>query len=510
MNQVKLFDANVEKFGNRDFVRVNGKGYTYSEIKSMSESAAGLFQQRGVRMGDRVSLMSQNTVSFVIAYFGILMAGGVVVPVNHKLVAPEVDYILDNSGSKLFLFDGSLSDVAEKVTSDAKKLSMDTPAAGYESFDELFVKGAPYSPVPIDDNEMAQILYTSGTTGKPKGCVITHNSTMLNGTFCALVMKMDEDSRLLMAMPIWHSSPLNNWFAGIQVVGGTMVLLREYHPLHFLQVIQEEKCTIYFGAPISYILPLQLPNFDSFDLSSMNVWIYGGGPISGETAKMVMSKYKSDKFYQVYGMTETGPQGMILPPKDQIRKAGSIGRVGNPGVNIKVMKTATEQARLGETGEIWLRAECVMKGYYNNPAATADVFAEGGWYKSGDIARLDDDNYLYIVDRSKDMIVTGGENVYSKEVEDVASVCPGVMEVAVIGVPHPSWGETVAAIVVRVKDSGLDEDRIKAFLSDKLAKYKIPKIFQFVDGLPHTPSGKIMKYKLRETFNQESINMKGK
>ena len=509
MNQVKHFNVNAEKFGNKDFIRANGKGYTYSKIKGMSENAAGLFQRLGVRKGDRVSLMSQNTVSFVVAYFGVLMAGGVVVPVNHKLMAPEVDYILEDSGSKLFLFDGSLSDVAGKVTSGARKLSMDTPAAICEFFDDLFVKGAPYSPVSIDDDEMAQILYTSGTTGKPKGCVITHNSIMLNGTFCALLMKMDEDSRLLMAMPIWHSSPLNNWFAGIQVVGGAVVLLREYHPLYFLQAIQDEKCTIYFGAPISFIMPLQLPNFDSFDLSSMNAWIYGGGPISGETARMIMSKYRSDKFYQVYGMTETGPQGMVLPPKDQLRKPGSIGRVGNPGAHIKVMRTETEQAGPGETGEIWLQAECMMKGYYNKPAATAEVFAEGGWYKSGDVARLDNDSYL-IVDRSKDMIVSGGENVYSKEVEDVVGACPGVLEVAVIGVPHPSWGETVAALVVRVQDSGVDEDRIKAFLSDKLAKYKTPKIFQFVDALPHTPSGKVMKYKLREEFSRESINTKGK
>lgn len=510
MNQVKYFNANVEKFGGRDFIRVNGKGYTYAEIGRMSENAAGLFQQRGVRTGDRVSIMSQNTVSFVVAYFGILMAGGVVVPVNHKLMAPEVDYILENSGSKIFLFDGSLSEVAEKTASRTDTLSMDTPVAGFESFDELLLEGAPYSPVSIDDEAMAQILYTSGTTGKPKGCMTTHNGIVLNGMFSALFMKMDEDSRLLMAMPMWHSSPLNNWFGGILVVGGSVVLLREYHPLHFLEAIQNEKCTLFFGPPISYIMPLQLPNFDSFDLSSMDAWIYGGGPIGGETAKMIMSRYKSDKFYQVYGMTETGPTGMILPPKDQLRKPGSIGRVGNPGVNMKVMKTENEQAGPGETGEIWFQSECTMKGYYNDPAATAQVFAEGGWYKSGDLARIDEDGYLYIVDGVKDMIVTGGENVYSKEVEDVICACPGVQEAAVIGVPHPDWGETVTAIVVGTKDSGLDEGRIKGFLSDKLAKYKIPKIFHFVDALPHTPSGKVMKYRLRETFKRESINTRGK
>lgn len=219
---------------------------------------------------------------------------------------------------------------------------------------------------------------------------------------------------------------------------------------------------------------------------------------------MVMAKYKSNQFLQVYGMTETGPAGMALQPKDQLRKPGSIGRIGNPGVDIKVMKSLTDQAGPGETGEIWLQSEFMMKGYYNDPKATVEVFEKGGWYKSGDMARLDEDEYLYIVDRSKDMIVTGGENVYSKEVEDVISACPGVVEVAVIAVPHPEWGETVTAVVVGEKDSGLDEGRIKAFLSDKLAKYKIPRIIKFVEALPHTPSGKVMKYKLREIHGKKN------
>lgn len=503
MDLIKLLEVNAVKYSTKDCLRVNGKGYTYQEINALSEKAAGLFQSRGIRKGDRISIMSQNTASFVIAYLGTLMAGGVVVPVNHKLMAPELDYILENSGSKILLFDGSLKEIAGKITFAGEKFSLDTSVSGVVFFDHLITEGAPFSSTQINDDDLAQILYTSGTTGKPKGCMITQNSIAMNGLFSALVTKLDEDDRMLIAMPIWHSSPLNNWFAGIQTVGGTVVLLREYHPLPFLQIIQEEKCTVYFGAPISYIMPLQLPNFDTFNLSSMKAWIYGGGPISGDTAKMIMAKYRSDRFIQVYGMTETGPAGMSLQPKDQLRKSGSIGRIGNPGVHIKVMKSAAEQAGPGETGEIWMQSECMMKGYYNNPMATAEVFETGGWYKSGDVARLDEDGYLYIVDRSKDMIVTGGENVYSKEVEDVISACPDVVEVAVIAVPHPEWGETVAAVVVAKKDSGLDENRIKAFLVDKLAKYKIPRIYKFVEVLPHTPSGKVMKYKLREENNQK-------
>jgi feruloyl-CoA synthase len=285
-------------------------------------------------------------------------------------------------------------------------------------------------------------------------------------------------------------------------VGGTTVLIREYHPLHFLQAIEQEKCTIYFGAPISYTLPLQmLPSFDTFDLSSMRAWIYGGGPIGADTARMIMSRYKSDHFYQVYGMTESGPTGTTLAPKDQLRKAGSIGRSGLPGCDIVVMKTPAEAAKPGEVGEIWLKADSMMKGYFKDPAATQEVF-EKGWYKTGDVARLDEDGYLFIVDRTKDMIVTGGENVYSKEVEDAIVACPGVAAVAVIGIPHKQWGETVAAFVVPAKDGKCDEEKIRSFLSDKLAKYKVPRTITFVDNLPYTPSGKIMKYKLREAYHQ--------
>jgi feruloyl-CoA synthase len=212
---------------------------------------------------------------------------------------------------------------------------------------------------------------------------------------------------------------------------------------------------------------------------------------------MLMSKYKSSLFYQVYGMTESGPTGTTLLPKDQVRKAGSIGHGGLPGCDVMVMKSDTEAAKPGETGEIWLKADSMMKGYFKNPEATAEAFS-GPWYRTGDVARLDEDGYLFIVDRTKDMIVTGGENVYSKEVEDAIAGHPDVMESAVIAVPHPEWGETVAAIIVPAKGKTLTAESLSAFLADKLAKFKIPRTFRFVESLPHTPSGKIMKYKLRE------------
>jgi feruloyl-CoA synthase len=242
-----------------------------------------------------------------------------------------------------------------------------------------------------------------------------------------------------------------------------------------------------------------IPHFSQFNLSSMRAWIYGGGPIASETVKKLSKSYGSDRFYQVYGMTESGPTGTVLLPEDHKDHAGSIGSKALPGAEIKLMKTQTEPAGPNETGEIWLMAGSMMKEYLNNPDATDHAFYNG-WYRTGDMARMDSQGYLYIVDRIKDMIVTGGENVYSKEVEDRLMEHPEIAEAAVIGVSHPDWGETVHAVIVPAKDAALTQDELSEFLGNRLAKYKIPRKFHFVDALPHTPSGKIMKYRLREDY----------
>ena len=500
MNLAELIDSNARKSPDKDCLRAQGKGYSYQTVKDLAEKAAGLFQGWGINKGDKVAIMSQNTPGFVIAFFGIAKAGATVVPINHKLMPPEVDYILEHSESKLFLFDGSLAEIAANLSKKVKMACMDSPVEGIEQLELLLDTAPSFSPVEISDDDLAEILYTSGTTGKPKGCLHTHRTVLMAGITLAMGCKFDESDRIMMAMPLWHSSPLNNWFMGIQYIGGTMVMIREYHPLYFLQTIQEEKCTAFFGAPIAFTMPVQMiPSFDEFDLSSMRVWMYGGGPIPAETALMLMDKYKSDNFYQCYGMTEAGPTGTVLFPKDQVSKAGSIGRSGLPGCDVRVMKTDVEPAESGEVGEIWLKADSIMKGYYKDPEATAEVFNDS-WYKTSDLARVDEDGYLFIADRTKDMIITGGENVYSKEVEDAIGSHPDVAEVAVIGAPHPEWGETVVAMIVTAKDMELNEDMLKSFLNDKLAKYKIPRTIKFIDELPHTPSGKVMKYKLREEY----------
>lgn len=498
MNLVEMLHRNARVFGEKPALRYGGNSISFAELAEEAARAAGWLRAQGVAKGDRVAVMSLNTPAFVTAFYGALQAGAAVVPINHKLTAPETDYILKHSGANVFLFDGALAKVARSLSAGVVQASLDSPAGGVPHFDAELKETAPAEPVSLDETDLAQILYTSGTTGKPKGCMHTHRTVIAAGITGALVVKIDAGDRMLMAMPIWHSSPLNNWFLGAQYVGATTVLLREYHPLHFLQTVQDERCTVYFGAPISYIMPLSMiPNFADFDLSAMRAWIYGGGPIAADTAKKLQNAYGSANFYQVYGMTESGPTGTTLFPNEQLNHAGSIGRRPLPGADLRVVDLNGREVEPGGVGEIWLKADSMMTGYLDDPDATAAAF-DGSWYKTGDVARMDSEGYLFIVDRMKDIIVTGGENVYSKEVEDAIAAHPDVVEAAVIGRPHHEWGETVTAKVVLGAEATLTEAALQEFLGERLARYKIPRSMEFVAELPHTPTGKIKKYELRE------------
>ncbi len=497
MNIVALFDSNVRKYPDKPLLRHAGRSVSYAEADALSRRAAAVLASHGVQAGDRVAMMCFNTPGFVVAMLGAWRLGAVVVPVNHKMQAPEVDYILAHARAKVCVFDGALAPVIARLQTAVTPLATDSVPEGHRSFDELVSKATPVDTSVPADEDIAEILYTSGTTGKPKGCVLSHRNVCQAGLTTALAVSMTRDERTLMAMPLWHSSPLNNWFLGTLYVGGTVILLREYHPLHFLQAAQDERATLYFGAPVSYLLPLQSGlDVASFDLRAMRAWIYGGGPIGADTAQRLADAYQSDRFFQVFGMTETGPCGTVLYPGEQLTKAGSIGRVATPGVDLRVVHEDGSEAGAGEVGEIWIKADSVMQGYLDNEAATAAVLQDG-WYRSGDLARRDDDGFLYIVDRAKDMIITGGENVYSKEVEDVLLAHADIQDAAVIGRPHPEWGETVVAMLVLKAGTQPDPEALKAFVGERLARYKVPREFVVCAQLPRTPTGKLMKHLLR-------------
>lgn len=502
MDFVSLLDQQARTRPEKLALRAIGqpaRDWSYAALAEASRQAAAVLHGQGVRRGDRVALLCLNTPGFVFALFGAWRLGATVVPVNHKLQAPEVQYILDHARVKLCIADGTLAPLAGRMAGGTRWMSTDSRVNGLPFLDELLEQAAPLADGgTLDDPAPAEILYTSGTTGQPKGCLHSH-ANVFHAALCAAAgTSLTHQERTLIAMPVWHSSPLNNWLLGTLLMGGTAVLLREYAPKAFLEALAGERITFTFGAPIAFLAPLSVvPDVAAYDFSAMRLWAYGGGPLGADMARKLAASYGSDRFVQVYGMTESGPLGTVLYPEEAIAKAGSIGRCGVPGVALEVRRADGSPCGPGEVGEIHLRSAAMMQGYLDHPEASAAAFDAQGWYRSGDLARVDEDGYLYIVDRLRDMIVTGGENVYSKEVEDVLATHPDVQDVAVIGRPHPEWGETVVAVLTPRPGRRLDEAALRGFLEPRLARYKIPRVYEVREALPRTATGKLLKHLLR-------------
>lgn len=504
MNLSSMLESTARKFPRKEAVVYEDRRLSYGELVEASRRAAAVFRESGVRRGDVVAVMTFNTPGFVIAAFGLWRVGATLVPVNHKLAAPEVHYLIEHSGAVLGVVDAAILQTATTGAPGLRWLVTEGAEHPSDDFDLLVAESEPWDGVEVDENDIAQILYTSGTTSSPKGCRHSHRGLSTVPAYTTAAVGLRSDDRFLIAMPIWHSSPLNNWFLSMVFLGGTVVLQREYHPIEFLRIVGRERVTAFFGAPIAYLAPLQVAraqglDLASFDLSTVRLWLAGGAPIGADTARALRASYPDGEFHQVYGMTEMGPVGTALGPNDQERKAGSIGAAGMPGVDVRVVTESGADAAAGESGEIWMRADTRMVGYLDDDATTEAAFS-GEWYRTGDVARVDEDGYLFIVDRLKDVIITGGENVYSLEVEAALLPHPAVQDVAVVGRPHPDWGETIVAVVVLVADAEPSLDDLRAYLGERIARYKIPRELRLRDSLPRNPSGKVMKHLLRAEF----------
>lgn len=498
MNLTWMLEASARRVGAKPALISDQGDYTYAELLAASRRAAAVFRDAGVRPGDRVGVMTYNTPAFVIAAFGLWRAGAALVPINHKFTAHEVAYVAGHAGVRVVVADVDLADRVRDGAPDVAVLTSDD--AGTGGFDRAVAGAAEWDGVEVGRDDIAEVLYTSGTTSNPKGCLHSHGGLASVPAYTTAAVGLRRDDRFLIAMPIWHASPLNNWFLSMIYLGGTVVLQKEYHPVGFLDAVQRHRVTAFFGAPIAYLAPLKaLPavgrSLADFDLSSVRMWVYGAAPLGAQTVQMLQQAYGSDRFYQVYGMTETGPVGTALYPEEQVAKAGSVGAGAMPGVDIRVVRVDDGgDAAPGEVGELWMRTGTRMVGYLNDAPATAAAFA-GDWYRTGDLARVDEDGFLFIVDRLKDIVITGGENVYSPEVEEALRQHPEILDAAVVGRPHDEWGETVIAVVEASAPLSLHE--VRSFLTASLAKYKIPRELIIVDALPRTASGKITKHVLR-------------
>lgn len=508
MNLFETLEATTRRRADHPALEWGDKSMTYRELYDLAEKAASVFVGHRVLPGDRVLVMTTNDPGFLVAAYGLWRLGAVLVPVNHKMAPPEIEYIAQTTRAVCGVVSDSLVDTARAGAPDIPWMT-----TGWEpgEFEAAVDAADPYTGPLAESGDYAQVLFTSGSTGYPKGCMHTHRGIGSLGPAICSNMPFDKDERHLLAMPIWHASPLNNWALTTVFTGGTLVLMREYDAPSFLEVLESKRITSVFGAPIAFIGPVQLAKAKveegarqpkDYDLSAMKMLIYGASPLGEDMARMLIDAYGTENFYQVYGMTEAGPAGSVLKPEDQIRKAGSIGKAGMLGVNFRVESDSGEEVTANGEGEIWLKCPSMMSVYLSDPEATAETFIDG-WFRTGDIARVDEDGYAYLIDRKKDVIITGGENVYSAQVEEAIRGMPEVRDVAVVGREHPEWGETVVAVIVTDEGQLLSLEEVRAHLADKVAKYMHPREIKIARGLPRNPSGKLLKHVIRQEINEE-------
>ncbi|PLS15714.1 o-succinylbenzoate--CoA ligase [Bacillus sp. M6-12] len=500
MNISELLARNARKYPLEEALITEGERINYKELNCRVNKLSNALIGKGLAKGDKIVLYMPNTIEFVITYFAVLRIGAIIVPVNAKLTAPELAFILNHCDAKALFADewlfGQVKAMPESIHLQFYKTGEKQDE--WESFDELWKNGHDLEvECMLTEDDEATILYTSGTTGDPKGVLFTYRNILSAAIMMAVEMAMKPESRILHLMPLSHSAPLHLFLVAGTYVGASHILAPSFTPELLLKLVDQEKATHFFGAPVAYLFTAKQPNIEVYDLTSMKYWVYGGAPLSQPEVKFVKERFKTSNLYCVYGLTEAGPSGTLLLAEEHDTKAGSIGKRGALGTEVAIFNDSGQPVEPGEVGEIVLKGEGVMKGYYKGEEATKAVLKDG-WLYSGDMAKYDQEGYVWVVDRKKDMIISGGVNIFPKEIEEVLSFHPEIAETAVVGVPHPEWGETVKAFIVA---KGAVEDPKKefgSFLADKLASYKIPRLYEVIDQLPRNATGKILKQVLRK------------
>jgi feruloyl-CoA synthase len=505
MKLTGMLRASADRNPHGEALVAGQRRWTYRQLVSSCERAARVLADRGVGEGDVVAAMTYNEPEFVIGAFGAWMLGAVYVPVNHKLAVPEVEYTVEHAQARLGLVSAELAATATEAAPSVDWLV--TQARDATSFAALVATAEPWEEVHTDDSAAAQVLYTSGTTSAPKGCIHSHDSQSRLSALIALNLGYESDERMLIAMPIWHSAPLNICMLPTVLMGGTVILQPEYDPIATMELIGWENATAFFGPTVAYLAPFRAcratgKDFADFDFRTMRRWLFGGSPIDAARTRQIVESYRPGGHIQVFGMTETGPSGTLLSSDEQLKKPGSIGNSGMIGVRMRVVTADGTDAAAGESGEIWFRTDTNMLGYLHDPDATTAAF-DGDWYKTGDIATVDDDGYYYIVDRLADVIIVGGENVHSLEVEEAVAAHPRVADVAVVGKPDPEWGQQIVAYVTTDDAEPMTVEELSEYLESRIAKYKIPRVLIESQQLPRNPSGKVLKHQLRAQAAQE-------
>jgi long-chain acyl-CoA synthetase len=486
-NLATLLTESAARDGEHIAIKLDDTEVSYALLDEGSKRIAGMLREQGVQAGDRVGIMLPNVPYFPIVYYGILRLGAVVVPMNVLLKGREVAFYLEDSGAKVLFAWG---DFGEAATAGAEEAGADLVLVKPGEFEQLVMAAEPIQGVvDRDEDDDAVILYTSGTTGTPKGAQLTHGNLSRNAEVSRSLHDTSGDDVILGALPLFHSfgqtCTLN---AGIGA-GATITLLPRFDPAKALEIIQRDDVTIFMGVPTMYGAMLHAPEREGADLSTLRLCVSGGASLPLDLMRSFEEAFTA-VILEGYGLSETSPVASFNHSAED-RRSGSIG-TPIEGVEMKVVDEDGKDLPAGEVGEIVIRGHNVMKGYWGREDATQDAIRDG-WFHSGDMARVDEDGYFFIVDRKKDMIIRGGYNVYPREVEEVLYEHPAVREAAVIGVPDAEWGEEVGAAVALVEGQSITAQELRDYVKEQVASYKYPRHVWFVDELPKGPTGKILK-----------------
>jgi len=484
LNLIELFHETCRAHANEPALITEASEYTYDAFHRKIHGISEKLREQGIREGDVIGLWMENGAEFVISYYAIHHLGCVVVPVDPLAVPREMEFIIKNAGIKLVITSPHFKFACEEIQQNIPELKI-------LSMQGRLPDGKREEPAEIHATEdtLAKIIYTSGTTGTPKGAMLTHGNLIANLQSVATVLKIDKGSRLLCILPLFHCFAAMVNMLTVLSKGASVVVMRQFRPDAAMRSIEKYKITTLCGVPSMYLVIAKIDPAEQFDLSSLKVVVSGGAGLPPKIWEAFMHRFGID-VHEGYGLSEASPV-VAVNPLEKPNVTGSIGKV-IPNVEVKIVDDSLRELPMGEIGELAVRGKNVMKGYLNLPEETAAVLRDG-WLLTGDMAKIDDQGYIFIVDRKKEMILVRGHNVYPREVEHILYHHPKVHEVAVVPAKDDRSGEVVRAVIVPKQPGQLTPKEIKDFCRDQMAHYKIPKIVDIVEALPKTSTGKILK-----------------
>lgn len=501
-----VINDNAGRYANKIAFKFGDKSYTFRQVNQRINSLINALSDMGIRKGDRVGILAYNCPSYF-EMFGLAKAGRVCVPLNYRCAARELSYLINNSEIAALVLESEFVEVLKSIRHELKSVRefvcLDDIVDGMRSYEHLIESYPPDEPTDdVEPGDPCILFYTSGTTGQPKGAVHTHRSVMSDGTMPH--RGLSSDDIVLCVMPFFHTGGSAAHLIPAFAAGATSIIHSKFDETFVLETIEKERVTYTFLVPSMILRLLEHPDLARYDLSSLHSIGYTGSPIPIEVLRRGVARL-GQVFFQELGQTETLNMTVLRKEEhklegspEELRRLESAGRPSGEG-ELRIVDDYGRDVPLGEPGEIVARSERVMQGYWRMPEETARVMRDG-WLRTGDVGRMDEDGYVYLVDRKKDMIISGGENIYSREVEEVLYMHPAVLEAAVVGVPDAQWGEAVKAVVTLKPGAEVCEEEVIDFCKGQMASYKKPRSVEFWAELPKTASGKIRKDVIRERY----------